>query len=545
MPFPLDPTSLRHPRSGPWPALCLLAGLPVAELAGLSVRLDTADLAGDSGWIQLVGLAPALLRIVLAATAAFLLIAHARLAALAGGLWHANPAHTRTRWLALHLLAFAAFYAAGTALFHAAPPNGPPVDGTLLAGWGLLGTAMGGLWLRAVAPPRAWFGLLARERGALAGAVLAGAAAFGLGEIAHEFWRPLAAGTFWLSRQVLALAYPEVRYDPGRYVLGTPDFQVEISPQCSGYEGIGLILAFLALYLWLFRAQLRFPLAWCLFPVGALAIWLVNALRIAALIAIGTSYSPEIALGGFHSQAGWMAFVGVALGLVALASHSGWLARPAGRAEGHGAPANPAAALLVPLLAMLAALMAGSALSHGFDWLYPLRPVAIAAALWRFRAAYRTWDWHWDGVSVLIGAAVGAAWVWLEPVGGGGALSDTLAALPPEQRAGWLGFRVVGSVLCVPLAEELAFRGYLLRRLAGPRFEEVPPTRFAWTAFVLSSLAFGLLHGRWLAGTLAGMAFAAAQYRRGRLADAVVAHITANALVAWAVLVWGQWSLWA
>jgi membrane protease YdiL (CAAX protease family) len=55
---------------------------------------------------------------------------------------------------------------------------------------------------------------------------------------------------------------------------------------------------------------------------------------------------------------------------------------------------------------------------------------------------------------------------------------------------------------------------------------------------------FGALHGRWIAGTLAGMLYALAVYRRGELADAVLAHTTSNALIAVYVLVTASWSLW-
>jgi exosortase/archaeosortase family protein len=42
-------------------------------------------------------------------------------------------------------------------------------------------------------------------------------------------------------------------------------------------------------------------------------LFLLNAVRIAALILIGNSGARQIALGGFHLQAGWIAFNGVAL----------------------------------------------------------------------------------------------------------------------------------------------------------------------------------------------------------------------------------------
>jgi hypothetical protein len=69
---------------------------------------------------------------------------------------------------------------------------------------------------------------------------------------------------------------------------------------------------------------------------------------------------------------------------------------------------------------------------------------------------------------------------------------------------------------------------------------------FTWASFVLSSVPFGLLHGRHgLPGVLAGMLFALAVYRRGRTADPVVARVTANTLVAVTVLLTGNWGLWA
>jgi CAAX prenyl protease-like protein len=138
-------------------------------------------------------------------------------------------------------------------------------------------------------------------------------------------------------------------------------------------------------------------------------------------------------------------------------------------------------------------------------------------------------------------------WLALEPPAAarGGPLEAGLAELSWNAAGLWLGFRVIGSTVTVPLAEELAFRGYLIRKLVSPAFETVAPGRFTWMSFVVSSVAFGLLHGRWLAGTLAGMAYAAALYRQGRVGEAVYAHMTTNALIAIYVLWSGRWSLWS
>ena len=65
-------------------------------------------------------------------------------------------------------------------------------------------------------------------------------------------------------------------------------------------------------------------------PLGTVAIWLANVVRITALIAIGTWFSADIAAGGFHSQAGWIAFNAVGLGLVLLARGSRFFRRDDG-----------------------------------------------------------------------------------------------------------------------------------------------------------------------------------------------------------------------
>jgi CAAX prenyl protease-like protein len=147
-----------------------------------------------------------------------------------------------------------------------------------------------------------------------------------------------------------------------------------------------------------------------------------------------------------------------------------------------------------------------------------------------------------------MGAAVFAIWIVLEPSMNGGAksvLETALAALPAGQKALWLAFRVAGSIIIIPWVEELAFRGYLLRRLAGQHFDTLAPPRFTWGSFILSSLAFGLLHTRWLAGTLAGMIYALAFYRRGKLGDAITAHMVSNGLIALSVLAGDRWSFWS
>jgi CAAX prenyl protease-like protein len=100
-------------------------------------------------------------------------------------------------------------------------------------------------------------------------------------------------------------------------------------------------------------------------------------------------------------------------------------------------------------------------------------------------------------------------------------------------------------VLTVPIAEALAFRGFLIRRLISPDFDSIDLRQYTYVGVLISSLAFGLMYGeRWLAGTVAGVFYAVALLWRGRIGDAVIAHATTNAALAAWVLLRGQWNLW-
>jgi exosortase E/protease (VPEID-CTERM system) len=420
-----------------------------------------------------------------------------------------------------------------------------PCPAPLAVPWGLAGALTLVFWGATLLPLALWLSLARQGLLALSAGVIIGGTAWGAGLCSNTLWRPLGRWTLWVVAQILCLVSDDVVCDPSRSIVGTASFTVEIAPSCSGYEGIGLTLVFLCVYLWVYRFDLRFPQALCLIPVGAALIWLANAVRIAALVAVGTWGSPAVALGGFHSQAGWLAFIGVMLGLVAVSRQTQFFSPSIAASY----EANPAAPYLVPGLAILATTMVTGAFASGFDWLYPARVVVAGAALWYFRRTYAEWSWGWSWPAVAMGVAVFGLWMALEPTpsepAGAGELAAGLAGRPGGWAVAWLLFRVLGSVVTVPVAEELAFRGYLARRLIAADFESVPIGKLTLVSFVVSSVAFGVLHDRWLAGTIAGMLYAITLAVRGRISDAVLAHATTNALIAASVLLTGAWHLWS
>ena len=446
-------------------------------------------------------------------------------------------------FLAVHVAAMGAFGILSSFLFGGAVPGG-----TLLASaWlvvGIGGIAAGALFF---IPPGV-FRELANSAGSAWIYATAAAVATPVFVLASkQLWKPATAVTFELVRFLLGPLLNGVVANPATKEIGTHKFAVEIAPSCSGLEGVGLMLIFSVLWLWFFRSDYKFPRALLLIPVGVIVIFLLNAVRIATLILIGDAGARTMALGGFHSQAGWIAFNGVALGLACIAHRVPWISSkqtPAVMAQAE----DPTASFLVPFLAILAAGMLSRASSGSFEWAYPLRFAAAAGALFVFRRKYADMNWSFGWVAPMVGGLVFILWIGLDRIAGAhgeNGMPAALMASSPAARMAWLIVRTLAAVVTVPIAEELAFRGFLLRRLISADFESVSPQRWSFLAVAASSVAFGLLHGdRWIAGTLAGVLYAGAQKWRGRIGDAVVAHGVTNALISVWVLWGGHWSLW-
>jgi exosortase E/protease (VPEID-CTERM system) len=374
-------------------------------------------------------------------------------------------------------------------------------------------------------------------------AALLGASAM---QLSQTLWVPTASVTFDLVRLVLSPVMPALHADAATRVLSTQNFAVEVSEICSGLEGMGLILAFTVAWLLYFRREYVFPRSLLLIPVGLAMIFALNVLRISTLMLIGDRGYPEVAEYGFHSQAGWIAFNAVACALVFFSRRSRWLNRAAASAVATHMTENPTALYLMPLLTILAAGALSHAMSGDFENLYALRLIAGVAVLLIYGRRLAAIDWRWSWRAPAVGLLVFLVWIaaahFLAPEA---SMPTRLAAYSPLLKGSWIASRLAVSVLVVPIAEELAYRGYLMRRLVNADFESVPYVSVRWVPISVTAVAFGLVHGiMWLPGIVAGMAFGILTVRRGLLGEAVVAHATTNALVAAAVLGWGQWQLW-
>ncbi len=452
----------------------------------------------------------------------------------------AADAPVRITWLSVHIALLAPFALLSSQLYRGGALPFP----VLSAGWHACGLAAAMALFAGMAPRPVWVGAL-RQTGALPiYSLLPAAGALLVFKLSQLLWVPAAALTFRLVSIVLNPLIPSLRTDPSTLTLSTDHFAVQVSETCSGLEGVGLMLAFCAAWLWYFRREYIFPRALIIAPIAVLLIFLLNTVRIAALLLIGDAGHEKMAAVGFHSQAGWIAFNLAAFGVAYAAKHSTWLNRAAHRPAAGPHDATPA--YLMPLLAILAAGMFARALSAGFDSLYPLRILCAVAALWAYRRSYGSLDWRftWRGVST--GVAIFGVWTAVAHfVTTPAAMPDDLARLPDPARAAWIGCRAAAAIITVPIAEELAYRGFLMRRIVSAAFESVALQSVRWPAIIISAVAFGMMHGGlWLAGIVAGMAYGALAVKTGKIGESVAAHATTNTLVAIQVLLFDQWQLW-
>lgn len=509
-------------------------------------------------WAWLPKHAVGLFELPLTVAALSLLIASARLRHHFVELKQALSQHAWQPLLLVNLLAFAGVVALSPLLFER-PSWTTGWEALISVSWtiGLMIVAITGLWM--LAPFPLLLKLLRQERLAVTLGVSLGMLGRYLGAdisfvIADRSWAgSLTQATFGVVSGILRLFYEGVTVDATDYLIVVNGFAVRVLSACSGYEGIVLVSGFLGIYFAVFWRELNLSRALWLLPIAIASSWLLNAVRIAAIILLGAFVSPQIAIQGFHSHAGWIFFL-------ALAGAFTWMLRTeyfsnqaqviasekAGKSIGKSTILDRDTAFYIPLLALLAVTLVSAAFSSDFQWLYPLRVVATVGAL---AFCWKQLDLPHAQLKlfpIVVGAGVFVLWLALIPESANtnAKFATQLASVPTSVATSWIVVRCIGAAITVPLAEELAFRGYVMAALTGKGIDPNAPLRFNWLACCGSSLFFGALHGQWLAGTLAGLVYAWVRYRGKCVMDAVLAHAVTNGLLCVYVIATGNWSYW-
>lgn len=161
--------------------------------------------------------------------------------------------------------------------------------------------------------------------------------------------------------------------------------------------------------------------------------------------------------------------------------------------------------------------------------------------------------------AVLVGIVGIAIWIGLSELRLEQSLTQHLPKwLQPGSRSSYVPFehlslgeawlfiaiRILGLAVVVPLAEELFWRGFLLRWLIDPEWETVPLGTYTFSSCALVTLLFTLAHPEWIAAAVYCLLLNALLYWRKDLWLCIVAHAVSNLLLGLYVLLFGAWWLW-
>lgn len=445
---------------------------------------------------------------------------------------------TRRPWLLLQLIGFAIVMLPWRLAFGAAIS----VQLSLLC-WVLGGTLAATSTAFVVASPARWRTALS-EVGPLAVVVITvGALTPQIVSLTLDSWNfePLRRATFFAVVNCLAVLGVHATADVPNYTLSSETFSLSVAPVCSGVEGIGVTIVFLACYFYAFRESLRFPNVWVLLPIGFALSWLLNVVRIATLFVLGASGHPELAVQGFHSHAGWLMFSILALAIIGVSTNAPWFQKnQTPVSDASPLSADWAAARIIPFAAFMGAALLLSTFTLVPDLWYGVKVLTMFFALAAYLPLYRSrFAWQLDVFSIVVGISIGVLWIafgkTIVPIGT--PVDTALAALPSTLLVLWIVLRLVGTIVLVPCVEELFFRGYVLDRFSH--------NGLVWKLFglFLSTVLFAMMHERWLLAAFAGALYGSLYLRSGRLTDSIAAHATSNALIGFYALANSQWSL--
>ncbi len=300
----------------PWARWMGLLALLLTEILGLTLRFDAGDVPADRPMYRAITQTGRIARAGMTVGATVVIVAgipcYRELTGLSGRVRLAGKPVAETLG---NLVAFLSFYRLSTVLFDDA--RTPLLGWPLVVAWLLAGVAMLAFWGLAVLPAGTWVVLLRRQAGHLAVGMVVGGAAFATGQLTQNLWESFSRATLQAVHVLLQLVVSDTVCLPEQFLVGTSSFQIAISSECSGYEGLGLVGVLMAFALWRFRGELNIPRALAVVPLGMAITWLANATRIAALVLLGAWGYPGLAVQGFHSVAGLLLFLLIGLALVA------------------------------------------------------------------------------------------------------------------------------------------------------------------------------------------------------------------------------------
>jgi hypothetical protein len=180
-------------------------------------------------------------------------------------------------------------------------------------------------------------------------------------------------------------------------------------------------------------------------------------------------------------------------------------------------------------------------------------PALALALCWRRLPRFRV---ERPAGSLLVGLAVFVVWVapdlvfpgwrshWIfqNPVFGRLSIS-----MPPESLRDPLDLilRALRATTVVAMAEEIFWRGWLMRWLIHEDFESVPIGAWQLRAFLVTAVLFAVEHGPyWEVGLAAGLIYNWWAVRSKSVGDLILAHGVTNAALSLFVILTRRWEYW-
>jgi len=185
-------------------------------------------------------------------------------------------------------------------------------------------------------------------------------------------------------------------------------------------------------------------------------------------------------------------------------------------------------------------------------WLYGVCSLLVLGLLLWLRPRYRGQDPAPPRArdSVLLGLGAIVLWIALDPWMPRTAARDNTFPFATAFEIGFvpgilsIAFRIFGAVLVVPIVEELFWRGFLMRTIIKPEFEEVPLGTFQPLSFYITTVAFAMVHVEFGSATLFALIAGWWFCKTKSLRAVIILHAAANLGLALYVLLTKNWFLW-
>lgn len=218
--------------------------------------------------------------------------------------------------------------------------------------------------------------------------------------------------------------------------------------------------------------------------------------------------------------------------------------------------AGPWIPYVVPMAAFCAITAVEPQLHAWYPIVYVIKVVVVTVCLLLFRGPLSEirFDSRYLTPGVLVGAAVFAEWVWLEPLThyphfailGKRAEYNPFASIDSTSlRMVFLAARFYGLALLIPMVEEIFWRSFLLRVFTDPdHFDRLRVGEYSWRAFCVVAVAFGAAHQEWLEAIICAAAYGLLLRKTRSLFACVLAHSVTNLMLGIYIVTQHAWRFW-